>query len=565
MVVRADDLPAPSAALRAIVVVPARDEEELIDACLRALGRQFDPPPESWEIVLVLDDCTDATAVRARQTPLGGVTLHEVRVSGLGAGGARAAGMDLACHRLESVGAEDGLIATTDADSQVAPDWLERQLEAVAAGASAIGGLISLDRIGSEALDAETLARRRREHVARLESVAGDGPTEHPHFGGASIGITARAYREVGGMEPLVALEDESLARRLRSGGIEIQRLGSVRVSTSARTTGRAARGLARDLAVAEWSHRRTWEGEAFDTQALLAAKVKPISVIFPAKEVAATIGGALDSIAPLVATGLIDEVIVVDADSADGTAEVARAGGARVLAESDLLRGFGPSRGKGDAMWRAASAALGETLVFCDADSLDFSPGFVSGLLGPILTEPGVRLVKGAFSRPFRGGDGIVRNEGGRVTELVARPLINLHFPELAGLEQPLAGEIAIDRGLFEQLSVPVGYGVEIAMLIDVLRLAGLDSIGQSRLGTRQNRHQPLRSLGRMSYEVMVAALGRVEGWPDPSPGPLLMPGPQPERLAPRCEERPPLYEITPSRMSLATAAERSGTPSFS
>lgn len=557
-------IPPASPGLRAVVVVPARNEVDLIGACLRALGAQAGIEPAGWEILLVLDDCTDATADRAREPALGGVALHEIHVSGLGAGGARAAGMDLACHRLEAAGAPDGLIATTDADSQVAPDWLLRQLEALAAGAVAIGGRISLERIGGEALDAETLARRRREHSERQDAVATDGPTEHPHFGGASIGITARAYREVGGMEPLVALEDEALARRLRSRGIEIQRLDSVRVSTSARTVGRATRGLARDLAVAEWSHRRTWRAADFDLDALLDAKAGPISLIFPAREVAATIGTALDRVEALLAAGLIDEVVVVDADSADGTGEIAAARGARVLQESALLPEFGSCRGKGDAMWRAASAAIGETLVFCDADSLDFSPGFVVGLLGPLLCEPGVRLVKGSFERPFRAGDGILPNEGGRVTELVARPLLNLHFYELAGLEQPLAGEIAIDRSLFERLAVPVGYGVEIAMLIDTLRIAGLDAIAQTRIGTRQNRHQPLRSLGLMSYEVMVAALRRTERQSEPSPGPLLLPGAEPERLAPRCEERPPLYEITPSRLTSAAADERSETPSL-
>ena len=233
----------------------------------------------------------------------------------------------------------------------------------------------------------------------------------------------------------------------------------------------------------------------------------------------------------------------MVDAASQDGTADVARAAGATVAQESELMAGFGPCGGKGDAMWRAAARADGDLLVFCDADTTDFDAAFVSGLLGPLLTDPEVDLVKGAFERPFRAGSEFLAAEGGRVTELVARPLLNLHFFELAGLEQPLAGEIAIRRSLFEQLRVPVGYGVEIAMLIDALRLRGARAIGQSRLGSRQNRHQPLRSLGTMAYEVMVAAQRRLSD-AEVVPGPLVQPATG-TRARPVTEERPPLCEL--------------------
>lgn len=557
-------LPDPSPSLVAVVVVPARDEEALIGACVEALGAQRGVVPGSWEILLVLDGGTDATAARARETAarFPGLALHELHVEGLGAGGARAAGMDLACQRLElsdDAGA-GGLIATTDADSRVAPDWLERQLAASAAGAAAIGGRIELDAAGASSLGVETIGGRERRHGDRLAALAGDGPTEHPFFGGASIAITARAYRAIGGMEPLAALEDEALAHRLRAAGIEIHRLDSVRVVTSARTDGRAAHGLARDLAVAEWSRRRTYDGSRFRVDDLLAAKRAPVSLILPAKEVASTIGRILDEVTPLLDAGLLDEIFVVDADSADGTGEIAASfAGATVVRESELNSRFGPPRGKGDAMWRAAAEASGDVLVFCDTDTSDFSRGFVLGLLGPILTEPAVRLVKGAFARPLRLGDELLHGEGGRVTELVAKPLLNLHFFDLAGLEQPLAGEIAIDRSLFGKLSVPVGYGVEIAMLIDALELVGLDAIAQTRLGSRQNRHQPLAALGAMAYEVIVAVQRRVGG-AAVVPGPLLQPGPGAGRLTPRCEERPPLDSIGDA--GARPAATRSGSP---
>ena len=359
-------------------------------------------------------------------------------------------------------------------------------------------------------------------------------------------------------MEPRIALEDEGLAQRLRERGIAIHRLASVRVTTSARTDGRAPRGLARDLQVGEWIERRTWNGSRFDPDALAAERRSTVSVIVPAREVAGTIGTIVERIEPLRRRGLFDELIVVDASSEDGTAAVARAAGATVVDENELRSDLGPCLGKGDAMWRAAGVANGEVIAFLDGDTFDFDPRLLTGLLGPILTEPDVGLVKGSFARPFQAAEQLLPGEGGRVTELMARPLLNLHFPELAGLDQPLAGEIAIRRDLFARLSVPVGYGVEIAMLIDVLRIAGLDSIAQSRLGERRNRHQTLRALSSMAYQVLVAAERRID--PDRAvPGPLIMPAGvdgEIDRIAPACAERPPLAQSVRAASRPATIA---------
>ena len=186
----------------------------------------------------------------------------------------------------------------------------------------------------------------------------------------------------------------------------------------------------------------------------------------------------------------------------------------------------FGPCLGKGDAMWRAASVARGELLAFVDADTADFVPGFVSGILGPLLLEPSIELVKGSFVRHFKAGRDVLPRQGGRVTELLARPLLNLHHPELAFLDQPLAGESAIRKRTFERLSVPVGYGVEIGMLIDVARIAGAEAIGQVELGTRQNRHQSLHALSAMAYEVLIAAERRNGLGLDAEPLPARAPG---------------------------------------
>jgi glucosyl-3-phosphoglycerate synthase len=283
------------------------------------------------------------------------------------------------------------------------------------------------------------------------------------------------------------------------------------------------------------------------------------VSVVLPAREVAATIGPILDALAPLRAAGVVDELVVVDAASQDGTAEIARERGARVVQESGLLSEHGPARGKGDALWRSLTATAGEIVVFVDADTENFDDRFVRGLLGPLLEQPDVAFVKGAFRRPFKLGDTTVPDGGGRVTELVARPLLNLHVPELAGFVQPLAGEFAARRGLLEQLPFPVGYGVEIATLIDAHRLAGLDALAQSDLGERQNRHQPLRALSAMAFAVMIAAERRVHERAVPPGETATIALPDAGGLELRSvavEERPPLVSLRAGRQHGASGA---------
>jgi glycosyltransferase involved in cell wall biosynthesis len=542
-------LPPPGGEVRAVVVVPAHDEERRIGRCLAALAAQVEVEPAEFEVVVVLDACTDDTAAVVDATRVGlgvdGPAIHVVAGPGQGAGPARATGMDVGCARLESLGRCDGLLASTDADSTVAPDWIARQLEAIARGAEAIGGEVILDPDEAAALPPSVLAGREADLAARTQAAAARGPAEHAHFSGASLGVTPRAYRRAGGMAWMAALEDQELEDRLAAAGVEIHRLRPVSVVTAARTEGRAERGLARDLELGRWLAERRYDGADFSLPRLLAAKTSSIAVVLPTRECAATIGPILDRLAPLREAGLVDELLVVDADSADGTATIARAHGARALLESELRPELGPGRGKGDAMWRAAAATDAELLVFIDADTVDFDPAFLTGLVGPLLLDPGLALVKGTFHRPFALGQTISAGEGGRVTELVARPLLNLHFPTLSGFTQPLAGEIAIRRDLFARLHVPVGYGVEIAMLIDALRLVGLDALAEVDLGARQNRHQSLRALSAMAGEVMVAVERRTGGAPRPA-SPTFRPRPEegagPEVWRLRCEERPPL-----------------------
>jgi glycosyltransferase involved in cell wall biosynthesis len=527
--------------LEACVVVPARDEEATVAACLAALAAQTGIDPAAYEVLLVLDACTDATEEMAAEAAAAHpwLRLRPLHGRGEGVGVARKLGMDLAARTLLAAGRTRGLIASTDADTVVAPDWLRTQLDLVAAGVDAIGGAIDL----AEDLDAGVLRRRLERADGRMAAVrAVDPDAEHHHFSGASMALTAEAYMAVGGIEPLAALEDEALERRLRAAGIGVKRPAAVRVRTEPRLRGRAPRGLAGDLALDRWLHRRSYRADEFPLERLLACKRDTVSVILPAKECARTIGPILEHVLGLQAAGAVDEVLVVDAASRDGTAELARALGADVAQEDELLPEHGPARGKGDAMWRGLSATSGEIVVYIDADSSDVDASFALGAVGPLVCHPELALVKGAYHRPFRPDEGApIPHGGGRVTELMARPLLNLRVPELAGFVQPLAGEIAARRPLLERLSFPVGYGVEIAMLIDALREVGLDAMGQVDLGERRNRHQSLRDLGLMAYAVLVAASRRLGD--DVVPGPYALPSGEEIDVRPvAVEERPPL-----------------------
>jgi glucosyl-3-phosphoglycerate synthase len=284
-------------------------------------------------------------------------------------------------------------------------------------------------------------------------------------------------------------------------------------------------------MTVWDWFGHRSFRHQDFSGLASRGGAARPsVTLILPAREVTATIGPILDTVARLSErTGLVDQVVVVDADSADGTAGIARAHGAEVYSENELVPQYGPAQGKGDAMWRALSVARGDIVMFADADTPDFGEHFIYGTLGPLLTVPGVQFVKAAYRRPFTHDGQSVADGGGRVTELTAKPLLNFFFPELAGFVQPLAGEFAAARELLLRIPFLTGYGVEIAILIDVLRDAGLPAMAQADLGTRQNRHQPLWDLTRMSSAVLRALARRVPALENAATAPALwdLPGP--------------------------------------
>jgi glucosyl-3-phosphoglycerate synthase len=264
----------------------------------------------------------------------------------------------------------------------------------------------------------------------------------------------------------------------------------------------------------------RTFHHAEFGVERLASERELTVSACLPTREEAATIGEIVDALVELRERGVIDQVVVIDAASADGTAAIAAAHGAEVFDENALLPGVGRVLGKGDAMWRALTVLHGDVVCYLDADSEDFGSHFASGVLGPILCEPGVEYVKGFYRRPFKSGGVAAPDGGGRVTELTARPLLNLFYPELAEFRQPLAGEIAARRALLERLPFASGYGVEIAQLIDAYRAVGVHALAQVDLDVRQNRHQALAALGPMAYAVLRAVVERLvrEGRFDPA-----------------------------------------------
>ncbi|MEO6859740.1 MAG: glucosyl-3-phosphoglycerate synthase [Solirubrobacteraceae bacterium] len=301
-------------------------------------------------------------------------------------------------------------------------------------------------------------------------------------------------------------------------------------------------------LRASTWLSSHSFHHAEFPAARLAATRDATVSVCLPARNEAATIGPIVSALLAVREQGVLDQVVVVD-NSTDETAEIARRLGAEVHDQESLLPELGPVLGKGDAMWRALSVLTGEVICFLDADTEEFGAHFACGLLGPLFSRPGIAFVKGFYRRPFRIGEHTLPDGGGRVTELSARPLLNLFYPELAAVRQPLAGEIAARRDLLERLPFVTGYGVDIALLLDTHREAGLDALAQVDLDVRQNAHQPLHDLGPMAFAVLHAVAsrlqdeGRLEG---PLPSSFLIPG-NGELRSGGAEpvERPPLAKL--------------------
>jgi glucosyl-3-phosphoglycerate synthase len=538
-------LPPPHRALRASVVVPARNEEALVGSCVSALADQEGISSEEYEVLLVLDRCTDATEDRAlkvaAQHP--GLRLYLLEGPGQGAGHARRVGMDEACARLLSLERPGGLVASTDADTVVAPDWLSVQLEVAARGAKAIGGRIELRKDADLPQDisgwrVEQGRLRQRELPATPDLADGPTLTEHWQFSGASLALTAATYEEIGGLEPRAALEDEYLERALERSGIPIQRPLAVRVATSARLVGRATRGLARDLALSSWVRKNTYDADDFDPEDLLEKKHasrSSVSIVVPMGGKGRGTATLLSILAPLEEAGLVDETIVLCSETSNGSS----AGAVTAVRDVDLMPGFGPVRGYGDVLWRGLSVVSGENVLFLDPSVPDPEGRRVLGLLGPLLSQGDLSFVKGFSAEPANG-------EGTALSELVARPLINLYRPELAGFIEPLSAEFAARRTLLTSLPFPAGYGAALSLLLDAADVGGVSALAQTRLGPRPAANISLPDLGEAAYAILVAATARAHGeevLDERAPGPLFLPLPgrfESRRVA--VEERPPL-----------------------
>jgi glucosyl-3-phosphoglycerate synthase len=258
------------------------------------------------------------------------------------------------------------------------------------------------------------------------------------------------------------------------------------------------------------WTLSNSFTHGDFPLERLLALPRPTVSICLPARNEARTIGRILRALTPLHRAGLVDQLVVVD-HSTDGTGTIAQRLGAEVYDQEQLMPELGPVLGKGDAMWRALTVLRGEVVCFLDADSEEFGAHFARGLLGPLLSDPTISFVKGFYRRPFRIGTTTLPEGGGRVTELTARPLLRQFYPELAAVRQPLAGEIAARRTLLEGIPFVTGYGVDIALLLDVYGAAGLEAIAQVDLDVRQNDHQPLSELGPMAEAVLAAVASRL------------------------------------------------------
>jgi glucosyl-3-phosphoglycerate synthase len=263
------------------------------------------------------------------------------------------------------------------------------------------------------------------------------------------------------------------------------------------------------DLVTSWWQRRAVWP--AMPPAELAQRKAgRRVSVVVPARQEEQTVAGVVRPLVEeLVPAGLVDEVLVVDGRSTDGTAARAAAAGARVVTVPEEVDGRALA-GKGGALWWAQQQAEGDLLVFLDADVEPSRARTATALLAPLLLDPQVRFVKAAFDRPLTVDGVLHHGSGGRVTEMLARPVLNAWWPQLAGFVQPLSGELAATRELLAQVPFATGYALELAMLVDVLHLAGLDAMAQADIGERCHRHHSDEALGRMAAEVLAAALAR-------------------------------------------------------
>ncbi len=266
----------------------------------------------------------------------------------------------------------------------------------------------------------------------------------------------------------------------------------------------------------------RTWHHSRFsDIGRLVELKQRKglrISLAFPTLNEEATIGKEILIIRTELMDRfpLLDEIVVIDSSSKDQTRKVAERYGAKVFESKDILPAQGTYRGKGENLWKSLYALQGDIIVWVDADIANIAPKFVYGLVGPLLEDDSIGYVKAFYERPIRSSSGISSSGGGRVTEILVRPIFSLFYPELARFIQPLSGEYAGRRDILEQLSFSVGYGVELGHLIDIYHRFGIGTLAQVDLDLRIHRNQTTEALGRMAYGILNTFLDRAKRFGD-------------------------------------------------
>ncbi len=349
----------------------------------------------------------------------------------------------------------------------------------------------------------------------KKQNVATDDPADvifeaSRQFDLIIMGASARPEDEVTSIGPVA----ERIMTESQCGVIVVKTKGSLLSNPESEEAGQTAISVLVD----KWFAENTFHADEFqDLNDLLSLKRQQgvtISLAFPALNEEKTVGTVIQTIKQslVLDVPLLDEIVLIDSDSEDRTREIAQDLGIPVYIHQSVLPKYGARRGKGEALWKSLYCTQGDIVIWLDTDIVNIHPRFAYGLIGPLLLRPDIQFVKGFYRRPLKVGDKIQAGGGGRVTELTARPLLNLFYPELSGVIQPLSGEYGGRRAALEQLSFFSGYGVEIGLLIDVLEKFGLNAVAQADLQERIHHNQPLEALSKMSFAIIQAVMRKLE-----------------------------------------------------
>jgi glycosyltransferase involved in cell wall biosynthesis/nucleotide-binding universal stress UspA family protein len=325
------------------------------------------------------------------------------------------------------------------------------------------------------------------------------------------MGASARPMDEVPSIGPVA----EKIMLESRNGVIVVKTKLPYEINFASEEASQTAISVLVD----KWFAENTFHANEFsDIKYLLSLKQKQnltISLALPALNEEETVGRVIRTIRNvlMIRYPLLDEIVLIDSNSTDRTRQIAKKIGVPVHIHQKTLPQYGARKGKGEALWKSLYCTSGDIIIWIDTDIMNIHPRFVYGLIAPLLLRPEIDFVKGFYRRPLKVGSKMQAGSGGRVTELTARPLLNLFYPELSGMVQPLSGEYGGRRKVLEQLPFFSGYGVEIGLLIDMLDKFGLRSIAQVDLQERVHHNQPLEALGKMSFAIIQAVIRKLEG----------------------------------------------------